>query len=60
MPSNPYSTPACAVNTIVPLCTAQVGCVTLAVVGTAGADGIALIASNAMMALSTDILRLTL
>ncbi|MDZ7613049.1 MAG: hypothetical protein U5K51_04575 [Flavobacteriaceae bacterium] len=38
-----YSTPAWAVNTMVPLPTAQVGCVVLATVGTAGAVGTALI-----------------
>jgi hypothetical protein len=34
-----YCTPACTVNTIVPVGTAQVGCVTDATVGTAGGDG---------------------
>jgi hypothetical protein len=38
-----YSTPACMVNVIVPDGTAQVGCITEATVGIAGALGIALI-----------------
>jgi hypothetical protein len=42
-----YSTPACAVNTIVPDGTAHVGCVVLETVGTAGAVGIALIVTVA-------------
>ncbi len=38
-----YSTPACVVKTIVPVGTAQVGCVVLATVGTLGALGAAMI-----------------
>jgi hypothetical protein len=37
-----YSTPACAVKTIVPVGTAHVGCVVLATVGVVGAVGTAL------------------
>ena len=37
-----YSTPACVLNTMVPVGTAQVGCVVDETVGTAGAEGAAL------------------
>jgi hypothetical protein len=42
-----YSTPACAVNTIVPVGTAHVGCVVLATVGAVGGVGTALIVTVA-------------
>jgi hypothetical protein len=45
-----YSIPDCVVNTIVPVGTAQVGCVVLATVGTAGAVGTALIVTVAAAA----------
>jgi len=42
-----YSTTLCVVKIIVPVGTAHVGCVVLATVGTAGADGTAFIVTVA-------------
>jgi hypothetical protein len=54
-----YCTPACTVNTIVPVGTAQVGWVTDATVGTAGGDGalIVTVAAAGVEHVLSDMLR---